>query len=401
MKTRLDDPSVGSQKFFISSTMTEPNLALRQAVCDALKKAGHTPVGFRLPNFSSGSNRKDLLSVCLDNIADCDVVILIAGPDFGHPSPRDDTVSVTWEEFRHARRHNKLVLRFVPKPLKAIYNTWKDAKRPSGYHFEPPASLRLMLFLDELLDEEADPSPYHPFSDQAHLLRILDGIDFDCWYAREVASMLQTNLIGASELTGWADFLPCSLETRTFMEGHHLSLRKRRPACWHDKPRFVEEYDTIGNQRRAALESAPRDTRPILNHVMLKTDLFDIASRTAPNYAECKKEDRRECLLNLKALIGDEKNRINLFLCDDESDVAVCHSLFKYCDSFAGIRYAGSDRISWFYRIPGRRTYWGNDPSEVRAHLDWLEKIRSRDLESERQNSLVSIGEAVGILSSW
>lgn len=79
--------------------------------------------------------------VCIENVGQCDLYILIIDSRFGAPYYKDPSISVTWAEFREAIRTNRRIVSFVRKDVFSERDTFKKTKR---------------LFLEELEDFEKD-----------------------------------------------------------------------------------------------------------------------------------------------------------------------------------------------------------------------------------------------------
>ncbi len=138
----------------------------------------------------------------------------------------------------------------------------------------------------------------------------------------------------AKQMIGWAEFLPCSLETRPFMHGHHEAIFSADalhlpPGLRTEYTRaVVTMYDTIGDRRREDLLSAAGSRPWILTHLMLESDLESI-SRGGEPYAGIDRAVRADCLAHLKTLIADRALRINLVIAEDEG----LRQLFQGFDS--------------------------------------------------------------------
>jgi transcriptional regulator with XRE-family HTH domain len=139
----------------------------------------------------------------------------------------------------------------------------------------------------------------------------------------------------AREMIGWAEFLPCSLETPAFMHGHHQAIFDAD--ALHLPPEMRAEYtkavvtmyDTIGNKRREDLVAAAASRPWSMNHLMLRPDIKSIAAGTGP-YAGIDAEVRRGCLDHLRSLIADPALRINLVIAEEDEGL---RHLFQGFDS--------------------------------------------------------------------
>jgi transcriptional regulator with XRE-family HTH domain len=97
-------------------------------------------------------------------------------------------------------------------------------------------------------------------------------------YSKEVLGLIRKHEEQSHELLGWAEFLPCSLETKAFMEAHHYALFRDLPAPRQDQSAVISAYNTIGNARRQVLQQkldAGGDWK--LGHLIYLADLERIA----------------------------------------------------------------------------------------------------------------------------
>jgi len=191
--------------------------------------------------------------------------------------------------------------------------------------------------------------------------------------ARHFLSLVDTYGRSAKELLAWAEFLPCSLETRDFMHAHHQAIFDAD--ALHLPPELRSEYtaavvsmyDTIGDRRREELLQAAASRQWTMSHMMLRSDLESIARGTEP-YDGIGKTVRRQCLKNLARLITDRSLRINLAVADDEG----MRQLFQGFDSLVVF-----DEGFAFWRSYSGDIAYTTHPSIVRLRRTLLEILRS------------------------
>ncbi len=198
--------------------------------------------------------------------------------------------------------------------------------------------------------------------------------------ARHFLGLVDEHLSSARGLFGWAEFLPCSLETREFMHRHHQAIFAAEAAHLPEELRddylraVVTMYDTIGDRRREALLATAEARAWEMTHLILKSDLEEIARGGGP-YASIDRDTRHGCLANLARLIGDRSLRITLIVADDA--VGLRHlfrgfdSLVVFDDAFAFWRYESGDIA------------YTRHPSIVRLRRALLETCRAHAIHSE------------------
>jgi len=184
----------------------------------------------------------------------------------------------------------------------------------------------------------------------------------------------------ARELSGWAEFLPCSLETREFMHRHHQAIFDSDALHLPEELRaeygraVVTMYDTIGDRRREDLLAAASKRPWVMTHMMLRPDLEDIAQGNGP-YAGIDGAVRRDCLENLKALIADRALRIHLIVADGAAGM---DHLFPGFDSLVVF-----DEEFAFWRYHSGDIAYTRHPSIVRLKRELLDTVRAHALFRE------------------
>ena len=147
------------KKVFISSTSYDL-LDLRSEVATALKDWGFVPVWHESPDFpvQNGLHSHD---VCLDQVRECDIYVLIIGGRYGgtysgSKYPKED-ISITWYETKIAFQDNKRTLKFIRENVwneKGTYkHNLKDGTHISPFHVDDP---RVFQFIDFVIHQPID-----------------------------------------------------------------------------------------------------------------------------------------------------------------------------------------------------------------------------------------------------
>ena len=126
--------------------------------------------------------------------------------------------------------------------------------------------------------------------------------------------MFQTHIVGAKALIGWAEFLPCSLETPEFMEEHHNAVFGPYGGATHEE--CVELYNRIGHRQRKNFEEMGFHRRWTFWHLMLKKDLVAIAKGGA-EFQRVRPEARKGCLDDLLSKVTDPRWKVRLVVAED------------------------------------------------------------------------------------
>ncbi len=112
---------------FLSSTCYDLKDA-RAEVEEFLKQKGHTALLSDRAGFpvNPGRHRHD---VCIDNIKQCDLYIVVIDSRYGADYYKDKNISITWAEFREAIRQKKLIMAFVRKEIFTERLTFRNTKK--------------------------------------------------------------------------------------------------------------------------------------------------------------------------------------------------------------------------------------------------------------------------------
>jgi hypothetical protein len=124
--------------------------------------------------------------------------------------------------------------------------------------------------------------------------------------------LMRSEQAKTQELIGWAEFLPCSLETPEFMHAHHEALFSK---C----PEDVMVWDSIGNTRRNELLSTSVKRGWLMTQLNFLSDLRKI-SLGENEYVSISNDVRAACLENLIGLLSDRTVNVRMLIADDESD---------------------------------------------------------------------------------
>jgi len=204
----------------------------------------------------------------------------------------------------------------------------------------------------------------------------------DSEYSANVLRLLQKHGNGAKQLVGWAEFLPCSMETPEFMEAHHTQLFQGQLAVsareWRQ---LMNEYNEIGHRRRAHVLSSNRSWH--MKHLMKISDLERIVHGVGEFTFE--KLIRKEEIAYLAALIADPTNRMELILAEEINVAPIERNLRDYDSQFT------IDERLTVWRSHGGRISWSEDPGYIAQHqavLDEFEKLAGYKTMSEVCNQL-------------
>lgn len=186
-------------------------------------------------------------------------------------------------------------------------------------------------------------------------------------------------LIGKAEesakvLTGWAEFLPCSLETPEFMHHHHRSLHKSN---LHDEEQransLADRYDRIGNFRRAKFEDRNRGYD--FEHLMFRSHLLNIADGKR-EYVSISKRLREECLRNLAKMVLKENLRLRVFIAPDEK----CETLKEDMRGNDSMLVFGRHFTLW--RNHFGDILWNENEFWINRHAKWADEFKSHSISN-------------------
>lgn len=133
------------KKLFLSSTCYDSGT--RRALIEAwATKQGFIPMLSDRSGFpvDPDIHRHD---VCLANAKTSDLFVLLVGGRFGAPYYRDETISVTWAEYRAAAQSNVRMVVFVEK---AVWDERNSFKRDPSVPLSVTKDARVFAFIDEL-----------------------------------------------------------------------------------------------------------------------------------------------------------------------------------------------------------------------------------------------------------
>ncbi len=207
--------------------------------------------------------------------------------------------------------------------------------------------------------------------------------------AQHFLGLMASNGRTAREVISWAEFLPCSLETREFMHAHHESIFSadalHLPADLRAEytGAVVTMYDTIGDRRREELLAAAASRPWTLTHMMLRQDLLNIALGAEP-YDGIPRTVRRKCLADLRDLVRDRSLKIDLVIADDEG----MRHLFQGFDSLVVF-----DEAFAFWRSYAGDMAYTTHPSIVRLRRALLDTFRTHAVHRES-------GQVLGFLET-
>jgi transcriptional regulator with XRE-family HTH domain len=210
--------------------------------------------------------------------------------------------------------------------------------------------------------------------------------------ARHFTSLLDEAGRSARALLGWAEFLPCSLETRDFMHAHHEAIFRADALHLPEELRsdytraVVRMYDTIGDRRREDLLGAAAARPWVFTHMMLRSDLERIAAGAGP-YEAIGDATRRACLAHVRALVADRSLRVDLVIAEDREGL---RELFQGFDSM--VVFDGS--LAFWRHYSGDIAYTTH-PSIVRLRRNLLETFREHAAWRETGGALHFLDDLV------
>jgi hypothetical protein len=185
-------------------------------------------------------------------------------------------------------------------------------------------------------------------------------------YSEKLLKLLKKHGENARELIGWAEFLPCSMETSEFMQAHHRQLFSRQPGLsfrdWHQ---LIDHYNSIGERRRALVLNKNRAWK--MKQLMFVSDLMRIVHGV--DEFKFDRAVRKTEIQFLADLIGDPSNRIELILAEDENMEQI-KMRFRDCDT----QFTIDDRLT-VWRNHGGRISSSEDPSYITEHRATLEEF--------------------------
>jgi hypothetical protein len=173
----------------------------------------------------------------------------------------------------------------------------------------------------------------------------------------------------ASEVLIWAEYLICSLETPEFMHKHHEALFSELDMLGapDEKRRLVNVYDSIGNARRKRLVD-PKRKRCKLVQFIFAADLERIAQGKG-EYADIRKQLRRDCLSNVFRLASDEALGIELVIIDS-GDADGIRTAFRDYDSVGVF-----DESFVLWRYHSGRIAWSEASSQAKRYRGMLQEL--------------------------
>lgn len=140
-------------RIFLSSTCYDLQ-DLRAEVEAFLKGKGHELLLSDRANFPVDVN-KHRHDVCVDNVAACEVFVLVIDGRFGAPYYKNPDISITWAEFKEALANGKKIIPFVRSQ---VFNERQSCRhnQKQGNSFSPffAEDLRVFDFIDEIQKHE-------------------------------------------------------------------------------------------------------------------------------------------------------------------------------------------------------------------------------------------------------
>lgn len=205
---------------------------------------------------------------------------------------------------------------------------------------------------------------------------------------QEVINLLNLADRDSEELLGWAEFLPCSLETPEFMEAHHSGVFQEIASDSRFFQAVTRHYNGLGSHRRQRLlNSASRPWRFV--QLILQSDLYRIVRGEGHEYSVIPPQLRRECLRELRRLIAEEQMKIDLIVSDADRPPWWSNGL----DSLVVF-----DQKLAFWRQCNGSFFWTTDRRLIQVRRDWLNDFRQTaryDKRADILSMLLSMCEMV------
>lgn len=191
-------------------------------------------------------------------------------------------------------------------------------------------------------------------------------------------TLLSKHLANSSELLGWAEFVPCSLETPAFMRQHHRSIFT--PLYDGDREglqKVLKEYNELGDRRRAELQGAGSTRTWKFTNLLFESDFLQVVQspRTAWRYRYCTKPMRREYLDHLAAFVSDPTWKVTLAVVPDAKAASLKARLQDYDSMVMVIGQNGEGTFGWKRNHRGE-LWFTERPKEIMKDQQLLEQIR-------------------------
>ena len=240
-----------------------------------------------------------------------------------------------------------------------LVEAWQNpAARGVAKHIEdyelaaiPPA---LRFSLDEVLG-----------SSFRHHALVWDPLG-DPHYSENVLKLLKQHGDRARELVGWAEFLPCSMETPEFMRAHHDRLfRGQLTLSVREWRQLMQQYNEFGDRRRQLALSPERKWH--MKQLMRVSDLELIVFGVADYSFD--KALRRTQIQHLADLIVKPENKMELILAQD----AEIRPIEKHLRDFDS-QFCIDERLT-VWRSHGGRMTWSEDVGLVAQHRAILQEF--------------------------
>lgn len=192
-------------------------------------------------------------------------------------------------------------------------------------------------------------------------------------------NLLSGHLRNAVELLGWAEFLPCSLETSKFMCAHHQSLFS---PLYEGDPNGLKnvlgEYNELGDKQRERFQTAETKRPWKFTHLMFASDFLKIVQSpaSAQQYAACTKDMRVDCLDNLSDLLARRAWNIQLGLVSAKDVPILKRRLHDFDSVIVIIGRDGKGIFTWKRNHVGE-LWLSEKPEEIEREFALLQQLRA------------------------
>lgn len=196
-----------------------------------------------------------------------------------------------------------------------------------------------------------------------------------CWdplvdtdQSEHVKHLMKTYEEQTGEFIGWATFLPCSFETKEFMELHHDAIFSTLSPS--HKALVVSKFNDIGNTRRLRLFNNKRSyTFTVL---ICRSDLEKIG-HGKNEYQLIGRDKRKAALQHVNKLLKDYWTKGIALIVAEDNAVKELKEEMRDTD---GVIVMGDQYTQW--RLHRGDVMWSEHSYWIHRHRGWIEEFRKR-----------------------
>jgi hypothetical protein len=190
----------------------------------------------------------------------------------------------------------------------------------------------------------------------------------------------------AEMVYGYAEFLPCSYETKEFMESHHAALFRNVEFSNADaRQNLVRSFNFFGETSQRRFHSSTR--RWIFRHMMYGKTLREIAKGRGV-YSNIEEHVRIECLTRLRDGLNDSNNRMELTIAEDPQP-----SFDEYLPGADSLFVTDNKLAVWRTRFGS--VYWVEHPAEVNQLYELLATFHERAAHNSNESAITFLEELI------